>query len=192
MNKITYNDLTDEQKQMIELAKQGHNILVDACIGSGKTTAIQVLCDVLPNNLKILYLTFNKLLKLDAKSKIKTQNTKVTNYHGFAYGELKKRGIKTSAADAVKIFLEHKIDIDKYDVLILDEYQDINTEISDMLWIIKEKNPNIQIIAVGDLDQKIYDNTTLDVSKFIDSFIKDYKKVYFTNSFRMQKSMQIC
>ncbi|UKS53957.1 AAA family ATPase [Mycoplasma feriruminatoris] len=187
MNKITYNDLTDEQKQMIELAKQGHNILVDACIGSGKTTAIQVLCDVLPNNLKILYLTFNKLLKLDAKSKIKTQNTKVTNYHGFAYGELKKRGIKTSAADAVKIFLEHKIDIDKYDVLILDEYQDINTEISDMLWIIKEKNPNIQIIAVGDLDQKIYDNTTLDVSKFIDSFIKDYKKVYFTNSFRMPK-----
>ncbi|WP_434342432.1 AAA family ATPase [Mycoplasma capricolum] len=187
MNKIIYNNLTDEQKNMVHFAKQGYNILVDACIGSGKTTAIQVLCDVLPNNLKILYLTFNKLLKLDAKNKIKTQNAKVTNYHGFAYGELQKREIKTSAADAIKIFLEHKIDVDKYDVLILDEYQDINTEISEMLWIIKEKNPNIQIIAVGDLDQKIYDNTSLDVSKFIDSFIDNYKKVYFTSSFRMPK-----
>ncbi|UWD35100.1 DEAD/DEAH box helicase [Mycoplasma cottewii] len=73
------------------------------------------------------------------------------------------------------------------DVLILDEYQDISTEISEMLWIIKEQNPHIQIVAVGDLDQKIYDNTSLDVSKFISSFINNHKKIYFTNSFRMPK-----
>lgn len=187
MSKITYKDLTDEQQQMIDLAKQGHNILVDACIGSGKTTAIQVLCNELDNNKKILYLTYNKLLKLDAKNKIKNKNAKVTNYHGFAYGELKRRNITCFFTNSISIFLKNKIKLDKYDVLILDEYQDISTEISEMLWIIKEQNPHIQIVAVGDLDQKIYDKTSLDVTDFINSFINDYKKIYFTNSFRMPK-----
>ncbi|MBY7704794.1 AAA family ATPase [Vibrio harveyi] len=133
MSKITYKDLTDEQQQMIDLAKQGHNILVDACIGSGKTTAIQVLCNELDNNKKILYLTYNKLLKLDAKNKIKNKNAKVTNYHGFAYGELKRRNITCFFTNSISIFLKNKIKLDKYDVLILDEYQDISTEISEML-----------------------------------------------------------
>lgn len=63
--------LSDEQQLFINKAKEGNNILVDACIGSGKTTAIQKLCCDLPENVNILYLTYNKLLKLDAKSKIK-------------------------------------------------------------------------------------------------------------------------
>ena len=62
--------LSDEQRLFIEKALQGENILVDACIGSGKTTAIQNLCNELPGTKKVLYLTYNKLLKLDAKSKI--------------------------------------------------------------------------------------------------------------------------
>lgn len=32
--------LSDEQQMFIDKALAGHNILVDACIGSGKTTAI--------------------------------------------------------------------------------------------------------------------------------------------------------
>ena len=32
--------LSEEQSEFIELALDGGNILVDACIGSGKTTAI--------------------------------------------------------------------------------------------------------------------------------------------------------
>lgn len=66
--------LSSEQKLFIKKALQEDNILVDACIGSGKTTAIQQLCNVLPNTKKVLYLTYNRLLKLDAKSKIKKRN----------------------------------------------------------------------------------------------------------------------
>lgn len=33
--------LSDEQSLFVETAQAGKNILVDACIGSGKTTAIQ-------------------------------------------------------------------------------------------------------------------------------------------------------
>lgn len=41
--------LSDEQQVFIEKALQGNNILVDACIGSGKTTAIQHLCNEWPD-----------------------------------------------------------------------------------------------------------------------------------------------
>lgn len=63
--------LTDEQQLFIEKALQGNNILVDACVGSGKTTSIQALCVNFPETKRILYLTYNKLLKIDAKEKIK-------------------------------------------------------------------------------------------------------------------------
>lgn len=44
--------LSEEQKEFIEIALKGSNILVDACIGSGKTTSIQHLCDLLPQDKK--------------------------------------------------------------------------------------------------------------------------------------------
>ena len=45
--------LSSEQQLFIEKALQGENILVDACIGSGKTTAIQELCNKLPSDKKV-------------------------------------------------------------------------------------------------------------------------------------------
>ena len=52
--------LSEEQRLFIQEVKTGKNVLVDACIGSGKTTAIQYLCDEMPQK-HILYLTYNKL-----------------------------------------------------------------------------------------------------------------------------------
>ncbi|WP_341515770.1 AAA family ATPase [Mesomycoplasma ovipneumoniae] len=179
--------LTEEQQNVVNLALKGENILVDACIGSGKTSVIQVLCDKFPTDKSILYLTYNRLLKVEAKNKIKNDNVIVQNYHGFAYGLLRKEDINSSSADAVKIFLENNISVDAYDVLLIDEYQDITEEISLLLKKIKEKNPNIQIVAVGDINQKIYDNTKLNVTDFIDEFLGSYKKISLTLSFRMPK-----
>lgn len=62
--------LSEEQQSFVDKALEGNNILVDACIGSGKTTSIQYLCNQLPQTKSILYLTYNRLLKIDAKSKI--------------------------------------------------------------------------------------------------------------------------
>lgn len=184
-------NLSNEQKLFIAKAKEGYNILVDACIGSGKTTAIQYLCDELSSSLKILYLTYNKLLKVDAQAKIKNHNTLVTNYHGFAFLSLKRSGTKTDmgVSDLVQSFNRKKPVIDRYDVLIIDEYQDIEQELAEMLEYIKSSNPTMQIIAVGDMEQKIYDRTALNVPDFIERFLGKYEKLEFTNCFRLSSSL---
>lgn len=178
--------LSDEQQEFIEKSLEGKNILVDACIGSGKTTAIQNLCNVIPGEKKVLYLTYNRLLKLDAKSKIKRKNVTVTNYHGFAYMVLKRNGISSvGISDLVQTFIKEKPLIEKYDLLIIDEYQDIEQELAELLQLVKDRNPKIQIIAVGDMEQKIYDKTTLDVESFIKDFLDEHLRLRFTKCFRL-------
>ena len=177
--------LSEEQQLFIERALQGKNILVDACIGSGKTTAIQSLCNELPDKRKVLYLTYNRLLKLDAKSKIRKKNVTVTNYHGFAYTFLKRNGVSVGVSDLIQTFNQKKPPIGRYDILIIDEYQDIEQELAELLQLVKDRNPNIQMIAVGDMEQKIYDKTTLNVESFMKEFLEDYLKLQFTQCFRL-------
>lgn len=190
MNNLISNlYFTDEQQLFISKALEGHNILVDACIGSGKTTAIQQLCCEYPEDKKILYLTYNKLLKLDAKSKIKNKNATVTNYHGFAAKALIKAGIHVGISDMIQVFNAQKPAIEKYDVLVLDEYQDIELELALMLEYIKSTNPQMQLVAVGDMRQKIYDKTTLDVQEFVTDFLGEHITLEFTKCFRLSSSL---
>lgn len=181
--------LSSEQQLFISTAKEGKNILVDACVGSGKTTAIQWLCAELPDNLNILYLTYNKLLKLDAKKKIKNKNVSVTNYHGFAWRKLDEIGISTAQDQLIQRFNEKKPQLECFDVLVIDEYQDIDQEISEMLEYIKSTNRKMQIIAVGDMEQKIYDRTTLNVSEFMKGFLGEHTKLEFTKCFRLSADL---
>ena len=161
---MTLANLSTEQQDLVRLALAGRNILCDACIGSGKTSTINVLCNEFDASKQILYLTYNRLLKLDAQEKIQNDNVIVQNYHGFASRTF-------------------------YNVLIIDEYQDINEEISRMLEYIKEENPDMQIIAVGDMAQKIYDTTSLDIWKFIHNYLGTHTQVNFTRCFRLSHDL---
>lgn len=131
------------------------------------------------------YLTYNRLLKLDAQEKIRGSNTTVTNYHGFAMSVLRRVGVTCGVPELVYTFNRIKPPIDSYDVLILDEYQDIEQELADMLWHIKSANSQMQIIAVGDMMQKIYDKSVLNVSAFMDEFLGEHIILTFTKCFRL-------
>lgn len=82
-----------------------------------------------------------------------------------------------------------RVSVGHFDVLIIDEYQDINEEISKMLEYIKESNPGLQIIAVGDMKQKIYDQTSLDIWSFIHKFLGKHTQVNFTQCFRLSHDL---
>ncbi len=186
-------ELTNEQKYFIQLVKEGHNVLVDACIGSGKTTSIQKLCsDLVSSSRKhILYLTYNKLLKEDARQKIVMGgNVAVHNYHSYAYSTLQKAGIPASVSDCIQAFIKaDDLPIGHYDLIVIDEYQDIDAEIAEMLFKIRNVNPSMQIVMVGDMSQKIYDKTTLCVPDFIPDFMGKYEFVKFTYCFRINKGL---
>lgn len=177
--------LTDEQKYFISLALGGDNVLVDACIGSGKTTAIQYLCNLIPEQKQVLYLTYNRLLKIDAQEKIVKANVHVQNYHGYAAEMLCREGVRVSKDDLLEEFNSRNISLPETDILIVDEYQDIDTECAELLEHIKKSFPGLQIIMVGDMQQKIYDRTSLDVQKFMRDFLGKYCETWFTICFRL-------
>lgn len=58
-----------------------------------------------------------------------------------------------------------------------------------MLEYIKESNPGLQIIAVGDMKQKIYDQTSLDIWSFIHKFLGKHTQVNFTQCFRLSHDL---
>lgn len=181
--------LSEEQEQFIRSALEGNNILVEACIGSGKTTSIQELCNRLPRTKRILYLTYNRLLKADAKTKILNTNVTVTNYHGFVYPYLRRAGIQCGISDSISKFTEARLPIPSFDILIIDEYQDIELDFANMLNYLKETNPNMQLIMVGDMSQKIYDKTTLDIENWAQSFLGEHLELEFSLCFRLQPKL---
>lgn len=156
-----YARLSDEQRELISSVIAGRDVIVDATVGSGKTFAIQTLCSVLAlerPRWSILYLTYSKLLKLDAQERVVSSKVHVQNYHGFVHLPLCKAEINCSVEESVSIFNKH-FDalaryVSRYDAIIIDEYQDINEDFAELLLNLKSKNPETQVVMVGDVEQK--------------------------------------
>lgn len=58
-----------------------------------------------------------------------------------------------------------------------------------MLQLIKDCNPDMQIIAVGNMEQKIYDRTTLNVESFMKGFLEEHLTLRFTQCFRLSEDL---
>ncbi len=90
--------LTDEQKDII--ASTG-NIKINAVAGSGKTTTVIAYAKAKPASAKILYLAFNKTVKLEAAKKFEAEglhNVTVETAHSLAYKNIVfKQGYKVNA-----------------------------------------------------------------------------------------------
>lgn len=184
--------LSEEQKKIIDASTQGENIFVDAVIGAGKTTLLREICFANADK-NILYLTYNKLLKEDARTMIILPNTEVQNYHGFVYKNLTMNKKTYTNQNGIKDFIfyieTNEIPMPQYDLIVVDEYQDINDETAQLLRTIdfyQDKNP--QLIFVGDLKQKIYDTTTINViSDLIFKLRSNYLSMDLTQCFRISK-----
>lgn len=178
--------LTEEQNKVLEELEKGNSVVVDSCIGSGKTLVIQEVSNTFSHK-RVLYLTYNKLLKLDAQARIVNKNTTVQNYHGFVYSYLVKRGLSCPPDKQIKTFLERCSDVPLiYDIVCIDEYQDLEEDTVNLLLHIKKECPNAQWVFVGDMEQKIYDKTRINVyTDCIDKICPNYSLVQFTKCFRI-------
>jgi F-box protein, helicase, 18 len=91
-------NLTNEQQEIINSAG---DIKINAVAGSGKTTTVIEYAKTRPEGSKILYLVFNKSVKLEAAAKFARKgltNVKVETAHSLAYKSIVlKHGYKVRA-----------------------------------------------------------------------------------------------
>ena len=167
-----------------------HLFLADDYVVTHNTTAIQALCEDQPRDRRVLYLTYSKLLKADAQKRVR--RARVQNFHGVVYPSLLRAGIRCGVGESIARFNDSfesdaafRAGFPVYDLLVVDEYQDLNEEYARLLRNIASLNPAMQKVFVGDLEQKVRSDTVLEVQQFAQEFLGAHTQVPFTQSFRV-------
>lgn len=131
-------DLTTNQKQIIDCAKENSFIKVNAFAGTGKTTTLLNLTEAYKNS-KFLYLVFNKSMSDDAKKKF-SNNTDVYTVNGLAYRFSRYELNFTTVKSGYRVIeIKNYLNIDKYDIALItikifdsfcnSAYKDINKKV---------------------------------------------------------------
>lgn len=148
-----------EEQIAIIFGLANKNIWVQAVAGSGKTTTTLHIAQEFTKK-KILLLTYNKKLSLETKEKIKLlnlTNLEVYTFHAFS---AKTWQVNCQTDDGlIKIItndLKPVRDL-KYDLIIIDEAQDITPIYYEVLCKIISSNVNeVTLCILGDKNQSIY------------------------------------
>src|ERR1035437_2152859 len=85
---MKYLQLMEMTQEQYDIINSTGNIKINAVAGSGKTTTIIEYAKARPKNSKILYLAFNKSVKLEAAKKFAEKgldNVKIETAHSLAY-----------------------------------------------------------------------------------------------------------
>lgn len=155
------NEMSDEQRVVMNYIRDGDNVLVDACAGSGKSTTILSTAQALPDK-KFLQLTYNSMLRHEIKGKInelKLKNLQVHTYHSLAV----RYYLTTAHTDTgIRYILCNKLEprekIPPFDVLVLDETQDMTfLYYQFMVKLTKDMGGQIQMLILGDYMQGLYE-----------------------------------
>ena len=191
-------NISIEQENIITLINQNNNVIVESVAGSGKTTSNLYIAKL--TNKSILLLTYNTKLKMETREKIFNlgiQNMEVHSYHSFCVKNYNPKCF--TDYEIINIIKHDTISKKKfkYDLLILDEAQDITPLYHQLICkIFKDNaNRNCQICLLGDRAQSIYDFNRAD-SRFIiyaeQIFnLNNYKwnKISLSESYRITREM---
>lgn len=154
------NEPSEEQQNIIELFKH-NNIIVEAGAGSGKTTTCLHLAKS-NKKLKMLLLTYNKKLKFETREKVdklRLHNTLETHsYHSFCVKYYDDNCF--TDYELIRVIDKNYVckKMFKYDVIIIDEAQDINPLYYKLICKIfnDNQNKNTKICVLGNIKQSIY------------------------------------
>lgn len=161
------NEPSEEQQIIINHIKNGDNVAVDACAGSGKSTTI--LSCAKSNPLKqFLILTYNSALRLEMAAKIRElnlQNLEVHTYHSLAV----KYFLPSAHTDTgLRTILYNKmiavVPIPAFQIIVLDEAQDITFLYHQFIvyYMSFIANP-FQLLILGDWMQGLYEFKGADI-----------------------------
>lgn len=181
-------DLNPTQTKILNDTSQA--IMIFAGPGSGKTkTLVHKMAHLLTKEDKksenFLMLAHSRVAVLEFKSRLykllgeQSLGVKILTFHSFALNLLgekvfKDNELKDKISLATKALKENQITLPYIQMLVLDEYQDVNNESYEFIKAIYEKMPNEkQIIAVGDDDQLIAEFLGAN-KKFIENFEQDF------------------
>ncbi|EWC47146.1 hypothetical protein DRE_03515 [Drechslerella stenobrocha 248] len=155
--------LSEQQEQVKQALIEGRqNILINACAGSGKTTTVlQMAVHVQKRFLVLLY---NQRLRIETIERVPLGLTNLTidNYHGLGYRYYTReadtdQGLKRIVEDDLPPLKP----LPKFDVLVLDEQQDMNPIIYNFVLKLlrdsaKTGTNSPQLVLLGDPRQEIY------------------------------------
>jgi nucleoside-triphosphatase THEP1 len=117
-----------EQSAIIQAILSGLNVIVSAVPGSGKTTTVLTLAKAAPE-LRVLQLTYNSALKLEVRDKVVKhglKNIEIHSYNSLAVKFYDKRAHTDTVLQAVCRDGMVPKSKRKYDVVAMDEVQDMN------------------------------------------------------------------
>lgn len=186
--------LSAEQNEVVKAIQDGSNVKVSGVAGCGKTTTILGICSAMPSK-NILVLTYNARLKLETREKVEKlqlQNTEVHSYHAMCVRYYSHSGHKDDGIiDVVKRNTKPKSDIN-YDIIILDECQDMTGCYFAFVQKIARDNTqeNVQFCLFGDEKQNIFsfkgsDERYLTHGELVFSQKREWKELNVHTSFRV-------
>jgi len=164
---IYMNELSEEQEIILKNVVDGHNVIVDSCAGTGKTTLILSVAKALIG-LNLLQMTYNSMLRFEVKDRVKKAgitNMKVHTFHSLAV----RYYLPTAYTDTGirYIILKDLPPIEKLpkiDVFVLDEAQDMTfLYFQLMAKLARDSGHLIQLLILGDYMQGLYEFKGADI-----------------------------
>ena len=160
-------ELSAEQATILLHIKNGKNVVVDSCAGTGKTTLILSVAKALSDK-KLLQMTYNSMLRYEVKDRVKRSqinNMKVHTFHSLAV----KYYLPTSFTDTgIRYILLKDLPpvspLPRFDVFVLDEAQDMTfIYYQFMAKVARDSGSPIQLLILGDYMQGLYDFKGADI-----------------------------
>ena len=162
-------EISDQQEHILN-SLNNRNIVVDSVAGSGKTTTNLYIAKNFGDS-EILLLTYNSKLKIETRKRVKSlkiKNLETHSYHSFCvkyynhicFTDTEIRKILKSKTPSNRRF--------NYDIIILDEAQDITPLYYELVSKINSDNCVVaKFCLLGDKNQSIYDFNKADARYII-------------------------
>lgn len=174
------DNVSDEQLVAIEHIINGHNVVLDAVAGSGKSTTILSMSKKLPKK-RVLQIAYNAMLRKEVEAKIKSlaiQNVTVHTFHSLAVCfYLESAHTDSGIRKILYEKMSPKREIPVFEIIVLDESQDMSILYYQfMAKFACDMGSKFQIFVLGDYMQGLYEFKGADIRSltFADIIWRDH------------------